>query len=327
MTDPGVPASRRVSVLLVSFDHIDEIDACLDAALAQADEDLEVEVVVVDNASRDGTAQRLRERGAAITLLARSRNAGFAAGVNQAFAVATGDDVALLNPDCVMDPGCLRELRVHLHSDPCVALAAALLRNPDGTAQRFARRDHGLLISVLALTDLGRRADARWLGGRGGAYRAYADRWPPVAPLAVDAPAAACVLVRRRDLGSRPLDPAFPLFFNDADLCRRLRVGGRRLEVVPRAGAVHGYGTSVTRAGRARPAALRAEWVVSLLRYTRRYWPLPAHLALMAVLLIDALATAALTVAGRGNLDLARGTLGALGVPGGVAPLLTGDGG
>ena len=313
----------RVSVLLVTHDHAEEIDVCLDAALAQRGDDLEVEVVALDNASRDGTVPRLRARGTAIRLLERTENTGFADGVNAAFAASTGEHVLLLNPDCVMDAGCLLVLRDHLDAHEDVALAAALLRNPDGSPQLFARRDHGLGTSTWAFTDLGRRADARLRGGRSLAYRQYADQWEPSQPLAVDVPAAACILMRRRDLEPRPLDPAFPLFFNDADLCRRLRASGRRLEVVPAAGAVHGYGTSIARAGQARPAAVRAEWVVSLRRYTARHWARPAHVALGMVLLADALATAALTLVGRGNGHHARGTLGALGLPGGVAPLLS----
>lgn len=235
----------KVSVLLVTFDHEDEIDACLDGALNQ--DGVDVEVVVLDNASSDKTLKRLRKRGGAIKVIASKENIGFARGVNEAFAASTGALVLLLNPDVVMAPGCLNALVAHLEDEEVVG-AAALLRNPDGSPQQFARRDHGLKTSVWAFTDLGKRFDAKLRKGRSLAYRSYAESWEPEEPLAVDVPACACVLLRREDLAPRPMDPAFPLFFNDADLFRRLRSEGR-VEVVPTAHASHGYGTSVQRAG------------------------------------------------------------------------------
>jgi N-acetylglucosaminyl-diphospho-decaprenol L-rhamnosyltransferase len=132
--------TAQISVLIVTYDHGDEIDACLDAALAQAAPGLKVEVVVVDNASHDDTAARVRARGG-VRLVEMASNRGFAAGMNAAFAASRGEHVLLLNPDCVMDGGCAAALRERLLADRGVALAAALLHDPDGTPQLFARRD------------------------------------------------------------------------------------------------------------------------------------------------------------------------------------------
>jgi glycosyltransferase involved in cell wall biosynthesis len=93
-------ASERVSILVVTYNHRDEIDACLDAALAQRSPDLEVEVVVADNASSDGTEEHVGERPEPVRLLAMGANRGFAAGMNAAFAASTGEWVLFLNPDC-----------------------------------------------------------------------------------------------------------------------------------------------------------------------------------------------------------------------------------
>ena len=85
---------------------------------------LDVEVVVVDNASRDATVERVRARAKTderIRLLELGANSGFAAAVNAAFAGARGDHVLILNPDCVMDPGCAAALRARLHAQPASA--------------------------------------------------------------------------------------------------------------------------------------------------------------------------------------------------------------
>jgi GT2 family glycosyltransferase len=322
-----VSRPSQISVLVVTYDHGDEIDACIDGALAQEAPGLAVEIVVADNASRDATAQRVRARadGERVRLLEMGSNRGFAAAVNAAFRASIGEHVLILNPDCVMDAGCAAALRGHLQRAPHVALAAALLHDPDGSPQLFARRDLRLPGALWAFTTVGRRLD-ELRGGRARARRRYEELWvagPPREPVAVFCPAAACVLATRRDLEPEPLDERFPLFFNDGDLCARLARAGRGVEIVPAATAAHGYGTSVTRAQRADPARMRAEWVASLRRYAGCHWSAPARVALPALLLADAAAGAALCLARREDPREVRGTLGGLGLPGGPPPLLT----
>ena len=323
MARPGL-----ISILVVTYDHAEEIGACLDGALAQAGDDLDVEVVVADNASRDATAARVRARadGRRLRLLEMGANRGFAAGVNAAFAASDGEHVLLLNPDCVMDPGCAAALRDHLRAHPDVGLASALLHDPSGAPQLFARRQLGLAGALWTFTTVGRRIDRRLRGGRGLAGRRDEELWaagPPREPVAVFCPAAACVMGARADLEPVPLDEAFPLFFNDGELCARLLRAGRRVEIVPAATAAHGYGTSVARAQRADPARMRAEWVASLRRYAGRLWPRPARAVLAAALLADAAIGAVLCLVHREDPREVRGTLGGLGLPGGPPPLLT----
>ena len=322
MSRPGL-----LSILVVTYDHAEEIEACIDGALAQAGDGLEVEVVVADNASRDDTAAVVAARagGTSVRLLEMGSNRGFAAAVNAAYAASAGEHVMLLNPDCVMDPGCAAALREHLRAHPQVGLAAALLHDPDGTPQLFARRRLGLGGALWAFTTVGRRLD-RLRGGRALAGRRYEELWaggPPREPVAVFCPAAACVMAARATLAPAPLDEAFPLFFNDGELCTRLLRSGRSIEIVPAATAAHGYGTSVTRAQRADPARMRAEWVASLLRYGGRVWPRPLQAVLAAALLADAVAGAALCLLKREDPREVRGTLGGLGLPGGPPPLLS----
>ena len=315
-----------VSVLVVTYEHGGEIADCVDAALAQADDTLALEVVVADNGSQDDTVAHVEARAAdGVQLLPMGANRGFAAAVNAAFAASSGEHVLILNPDCVMDAGCARALRDHLASRPDVALAAALLHDPDGTPQLHARRDVGLGGVLWAYTTVGRRIDAL-RGGRAAAARRYADLWadgPPREPFAVFCPAAACIMGRRADLEPAPLDERFPLFFNDGDLCARMRDAGRAVEIVPAATAAHGYGTSVGRAQRADPARMRAEWVASLRRWGALHWPRRRRAALTAALLADTVVAAALCLVRREDPREVRGMLGGLGLPGGRPPLLT----
>jgi len=318
-------AARSVSILVVTFNHAEEIDACLDASLAQSQDGDEVEVIVVDNASTDGTPERVAAR-AGVELVEAGHNSGFAAGMNSAFAASTGRWILILNPDCVMDPGCAATLRDHLVANPAVAVAAALLRYSDGSPQMFARRRTDLPTALWEFTHVGRRVDERLRGGRGRARRRFAAEWeggPPDRPLAVFSPAAACVMAARPDLEPQPFDEALPLLFSDEDLYIRLTSRGRRVEVVPAAGAAHGYGTSLLRAAQKDRAGMRAQWVAELRRLAARHWSRRARAALYAALLADAACSAALSAVAPVPAGFARGTLGGLGLPGGSPPLLS----
>jgi GT2 family glycosyltransferase/acetyltransferase-like isoleucine patch superfamily enzyme len=313
----------RVSVLVVTYNSSEEVASCLDALLAQ-----EVpgghEVIVVDNASTDGTAEVLAAYTDRVRLVLRPTNSGYAAGNNEALSHASGDLVALVNPDCIVSPRCLTELASYLEATPGVGMSAALLRNADGSPQLFARRELTLTGAVFVFTEYGRRVDSALLGGRHDANRRYVDLWQPepTEPIAVDCPAAACVVMWRGLVSDTLFDERLPLLFNDGDLDRRLRERSYELHVVPSAHAVHGYGTSLRRVVRGR---MRAERVASLRQYVSRDWGLWRCGLLAVALLLDVLWLLPKAVVGRRrglNRALLRGTLGGLGLPGGDAPWL-----
>jgi N-acetylglucosaminyl-diphospho-decaprenol L-rhamnosyltransferase len=314
----------EVAILIVTFQNAPEIAACLDAALAQG---VEAEVVVVDNASTDGTREILRGYRDRVRILEQPVNEGFSSGVNRAFAHSASPWTLLLNPDVLMEARCVRALVDHLTEQPQAGAAAAWLEEPDGTPQHFARREIGVRDALWTMTDLGRRLDRR-LGGRAARHRRYEDEWARAEgrPLVVDCPAAACVLVRSELLRPEPLDPALPLFFSDAALWRQLRHAGWRLEVTPRARARHHGATSVMRADTAR---IRAEWVASLRRYLAPETGRAGRAALFAGLLTDALVSGARARTTRHEPQRglaavnAVGTLGGLGLPRGVRPWLS----
>src|SRR5687767_14781040 len=123
-----------VSVLIVTYNSSEEIADCLDAVLAQEVPGAAVEVVVVDSGSTDDTRDVVRRYADRVKRIDLPDNVGFAAGMNTAFEASGGELVALVNPDCVPDPGCLAALAETLAA-PGIGVAAALLRNPDGSPQ------------------------------------------------------------------------------------------------------------------------------------------------------------------------------------------------
>ncbi len=315
----------RVSVVVVTYGHADEIGACLDAVLASRC-DGRVEVVVVDNASTDGTQEILAAYEDRVRVMLLPDNVGYAAATNVGAAHCSSDLLMLLNPDCVVDPDCVEQLVRHLEVTPGVALVSALLRYPDGRPQLFARRDPTLATAWWDLTEVGHRMDARWRAGAGRRERRYVvqmeagklDR-----PLDVDCPAAACVMLWRVLAGPVVLREDLPLFFNDGDLCARLRRKGYRCQVLPTASAAHGYSTSLQRLPRPRR---RAEYVAGFRVWAARWWPLRRRVGLWFLLVLDAglCGVASVVRPGDGRLRAhARGTLGGLGLPLGARPWLT----
>ncbi len=190
---------------------------------AGAHTDVPHEIIVVDNASPDGTTARIRERFPDVQLLANDTNAGFGAANNQAAAIARGEVLALLNSDAVVPAGWIQPLLAALRRPGVGAVVPALV-NEDGTMQVA-----GALVapdgSVLALGNGDDVEDPAW-------------RFPR----ATDFGAAACMLLRHDtflEVGGF-LDAYNPAYFEDVDLCLTLLERGLRTVYVPAVRVLHG---------------------------------------------------------------------------------------
>ena len=331
MTSPIAPLPRptpSVSVLLVTYNSAADLPACLMGVQRQKVPG-GYELVHVDNASSDESSRVVAEWAETVRddvdvrIVRNDANVGYAAANNQAARLSRAPILVLLNPDCAMDEGCLAALVDHLAESDQVGMASALLRNADGSTQYFARRELSAGVVFWDLTNLGRRIDKSWRLDRGQRYRRYVEEFNRMGdePLAVDCAAAACLAVWR-DLATPLFDESLPLFFNDGELAGRIRSRCYRCEIVPRATAVHGYGTGH---GQVDTARKRAEFVVSMRRYAAKRFPLRWCLLLNAILLFDAV-TASFNGWRRRHGPTkahARGTLGGLWLPGGAQPWLS----
>lgn len=332
MTSPIAPLPRptpSVSVLLVTYNSAADLPVCL-TGLQRQKVPGGYELVHVDNASSDESSRLVAEWAETVRddvdvrIVRNDTNMGFAAANNQAAALARGPILVLLNPDCAMDEGCLAALVDHMAENDQVGMASALLRNADGSTQYFARRELTAGVVFWDLTHLGRRIDKAWRLDRGVRHRRYVEEFDRMGdePIAVDCAAAACLALWRDFASPRLFDESLPLFFNDGLLAARIRSRCYRCEIVPRATAVHGYGTGH---GQVDTARKRAEFVVSLRRYAARRFPLRWCVLLNAILLFDAV-TAGFYGWRRRDAKAkahARGTLGGLWLPGGAQPWLS----
>jgi GT2 family glycosyltransferase len=263
-SDGSPPADRsRVSVCIVNWNTRDRLAACLGALREQA-EAASAEVIVVDNASADGSAAMVRERFPWVRLIANDENRYYAAANNQGIAASRGRFVLLLNPDVELRPGALETMCRFLKEHEDAAAVGCKLILPDGTTQASCRTFPSPGVLVWEATGLSRIFPR---SRRFGAYRMTHWGYDEVAE--VDQPMASCLMLRRNALDAVGLfDEQFPMLFNDVDLCLRLKQAGWRIYFTPDASALHHHGSSTR--------LVRAEMVREshrgLMRFYRKHY-------------------------------------------------------
>lgn len=193
------------------------------------------QVIVVDNASSDGTADLVATRFPSAVLVRSPRRRGFAANCNAGAAVATGDVLFLLNPDTEVRAGALDVVVDRLLDDPGVGIVGPRLVYPDGSFQPSARR-----FPTVGAT-LVRRTPLRWLLPDSGAERRHLMGGDsPASASDVDWLLGAALAIRASDyrrLGG--MDGGFRLYCEDIDLCWRSWEAGLRVVLEPAATVVH----------------------------------------------------------------------------------------
>jgi N-acetylglucosaminyl-diphospho-decaprenol L-rhamnosyltransferase len=230
------------SVVVVTADSGDGIVDCVERVLHST---AAVEMIVVDNASSDGSIERLAShfgKNPQIRILYNDRNLGFGAGCNRGAAVARGDAVLLLNPDCSIETDTIARLRVVLAADRGIGLVGAQQIDAQGQVDAASRRRDPLLGRALATTFGLSRFAAHCPKLAGVEMLACAEN---AAIEQVDAVSGATMLLPRNvfeQIGG--FDEGYFLHCEDLDLCRRVRDAGFRVVCANDVRVVHGKGGS-----------------------------------------------------------------------------------
>jgi N-acetylglucosaminyl-diphospho-decaprenol L-rhamnosyltransferase len=253
----GEPVTSDIAVVILNHNGGTDVLDCLRSVVAEHP----AEVVVVDNGSEDGSAERIAELSG-VRLLRNERNLGFAAPANQGARASHGPYILFLNSDAILVSGALEVLHASLDAHPRAAVIGALVRNPDGTVQPTRR----------AFPSFGQAALHGIVGifrpnNRGTRAYILADEVFDEASK-IDWVAATAMAVRREAFDAvGGFDEAFWFFVEDIDLCKRLTDAGYEVWFEPGAEVVHRWGGAWTK----RP--LRFIWMHNrnLFRYVRKH--------------------------------------------------------
>jgi len=222
-----------VSVVVVTHESARDIVGCLDSVGSLTDA-ASREVIVVDNASTDGTPQ-LVAAVEGVRLVRKRRRDGFSVNCNIGVACSSGRYVLFLNPDTTVKAGAVDALVAHLDRHPEVGAVAPQLRYPDGRPQASARCFPSPLTTVVRRTPL-----RRWLRNHADSHLVDCE-FEGVRD--IDWCLGAALLVRSSALHQlRGLDDGYRLYCEDIDLCWRLREAGWAVQQVSDAVVTHALG-------------------------------------------------------------------------------------
>jgi GT2 family glycosyltransferase len=233
----------HLSILIVTYNSSSTIIACLESVFQEL-KSLDGEVIVVDNQSTDDTIsilEALLKQHPELTVELNRTNRGFAVGNNQALEMAKGQHILILNPDTILHKGILKHLLGELEKDEKTGAVAPQLQFPDGRIQKTCRRfptHMDVIYNVFGFSAFFPES-SRFNGWKMGDFDHKSAR-------KVDQPAGAALLVRGDLLRSlNGFDENFPMFFNDVDLCKRIKNKGYAIWYLPEIVIQHLGGSSV----------------------------------------------------------------------------------
>jgi N-acetylglucosaminyl-diphospho-decaprenol L-rhamnosyltransferase len=255
-------AAPRLSIVIVSFNTRDDLERCLEA-LAAAPPAASHEIVVVDNASSDGSPEAVRTRWPSVRVLVQPENTGFARANNIGIRASSGALVLLLNSDTLVPPGAIDTLMARLAAHPEAAVAGPRLVDARGEVEL----SFGSMISPAA--ELRQKVLVALHHRRCGPVSRFVARTTSRERL-VDWVSGAALLVYRRDAElAGLLDERYFLYTEDVDFCAALRARGRRILFAPAATVVHLRGRSRAAA----PATMNVAYRRSQLAFYEKHHP------------------------------------------------------
>lgn len=232
----GMLTDPILTVVIVNFNAGSDLDQCIASVMDQCDE-----LVVIDNASSDGSIEHVKNVAAnlpKLIVVLNSRNLGFSRACNMGAGAASGELILFLNPDCVLHPGAVNAMRRALREHPEVGMVGGMLLNPDGSEQAGGRRmvptPWRSFVRAFGLQSLKERYPRLFEG-----YELHLSPVPP-APDDVEAISGACMMVRKEALDEvGMLDERYFMHCEDLDWCMRFRQRGWRILFVPDARVTH----------------------------------------------------------------------------------------
>jgi len=224
-----------VSVIIVNWNTKELLKNCLNSVY-QTIHDLTFEIIVVDNASSDGSLAMLQQNFPEVIQIGNRENRGFGAANNQAFAVMQGKYALLLNTDALLTPGAVKRLWTFCEANSDAAIVCGQLLNADGSKQNSIASFPSLL-TLSANTSL-----LEYLFPR----KFPSKRYEHAGPIEVDSAIGACMMIRKKALDEVGVfDERYFFFFEETDLAYAMHKSGWKTYHIPDAFIYHLQGQSI----------------------------------------------------------------------------------
>jgi hypothetical protein len=275
-----------LSVIIISYNTRELLAQCLQSVAESAGVELRVElssqpepssrlteVLVVDNASSDGSAEMVRDRFPWVRLIQNQQNVGFAAANNQAIRKSRGRYLLLLNSDARLRPNAVQTMWALVEKNGAIGIVGPTLLNSDGSFQASHNRFPTLRSCAVSLLGLSRLV--------------YGPHFPSAnpevshTPREVDWIGGACLLVRRQAIEQvGPLDEAFFMYAEEMDWCYRMHQAGWLVYHHPGAEVFHVGGAS---SDLTHPRQLARRWSSLMVYWNKNHGPVSAGILRLLV--------------------------------------------
>ncbi len=261
---PRAYAECDLTVVVVNYNVRDFLETALDSVQV-ASAGMEVEVIVVDNDSADGSTAMVRDRFPSVTLIENKENVGFSRANNQAIRIARGQYILLLNPDTIVQEDTFRTMINFFEEHPDAGAVGCKILNPDGSFAPESRRSFPTpAVAISRILGLSRLFPKSERFGR------YNMTYKPIDEVTeVDALSGSCMMLRGSAI--RPdllFDEQFFMYGEDLDLCYRIQQAGWKLYYTPATQIIHYKGES-TKKGDLRYVRL---FYGAMLRFTEKHF-------------------------------------------------------
>lgn len=254
--------NKDLSIIIVNYNSKNLIDQCLKSIL-RFSEGIDYEIVVVDNASQDGSAEFLKEKYPRVRLITNNENLYFVKANNQALKKVKSRYVLLLNPDTILMENSFKKMIQFMEAHPEAGACTSKLLNPDGNLQRTCMRFPSISYGILELLFVNRLFPNNPINRQ----IHYAD-WDRSFNREVEVGAGACLMLRREVLDRVGLlDESYIMYNEEVDWCYRMRMSGYKVYYYADTGVIHYIGGSTSK-----NKELRKIYQNSFLRVYKKYY-------------------------------------------------------
>ncbi len=231
-----------LSIVIVNYNTREQVQACIESILANRGE-LSIETIVVDNGSKDGSSDMLRDYAPDVTLIEPGYNSWFTGGNNIGTQAATGDFVWILNPDTIVQANTMQTMLSYLRGNPSLGGITCLMQFPDGSEQPTCSMTPRYPDLLLGYTFIGAILSG-WRDSR--RKMMFYDSWQRDSIKSIEvAPDSNLMCPRDVLLDIGIFDETLKLYFTEDDICRRIIDNGKEIHFLPDALLLHHEHASV----------------------------------------------------------------------------------